>query len=159
MTVLLLIDQRRGSYVIPRYTGARERILTRLRAWKLDRALAGGASPDSSAGLSLRAHSLIGEPARRELWREIHRLLRDAQRPRPRLERSLALPRREIIHTQPVFEEIAERLIGHAPVEAMGVAQIRLLLRDGSSPLYSNSPGRELERAVRRASDALEARP
>jgi hypothetical protein len=159
MTVLLLTEQPHSSYVIPRRTGARERISTRLHAWRLDRALAEGASPDSTASLSLRAHSLISAATRRQLSRGIRRLLRDAERPAHASPGSVPVCRREIMNAEPVLQELAERLIRPGPVDAMGVAQIQLLLRDGSSPVYSSSQAHALEQVVRAAIDALEARP
>jgi hypothetical protein len=51
---------------------------------------------------------------------------------------------------------LAARLLAPAPVEARGVAQVRLLLSDGAGPLYwARRPG-ELRRRVREAREALE---
>jgi hypothetical protein len=51
---------------------------------------------------------------------------------------------------------VAERLVGSAPVDARGVAQLHGILRDGSSPLYSPTRAGDLEQALGQALDALE---
>jgi hypothetical protein len=43
-------------------------------------------------------------------------------------------------------------------VDVRGVARVRLLLRDGSSPLYCQPPAEDLEDALHEAIDALEMR-
>lgn len=75
MTTLLLSERRDASYLTCQRSRELERLLARLRAWTLDTALATGASPDSCAPLSLRAHKLVGQATRRQLAREIHRIL------------------------------------------------------------------------------------
>ena len=51
------------------------------------------------------------------------------------------------------------RLAGPGPVDARGVAQLHLLLTDGTSPLFSHPHADELEATLEGALDALEPRP
>src|SRR6266516_3613208 len=49
---------------IPADVRPRDRLLVRLRAFRLDRDLAAGASPDATVPLALRAQTLVAMPAR-----------------------------------------------------------------------------------------------
>lgn len=64
MSTLLLTDENDPSCIITERSRVRTRMSAFLRTRALDRALAAGASPDASAALSLRAHTLIGTTIR-----------------------------------------------------------------------------------------------
>jgi hypothetical protein len=158
MTTLLLTGQRDGSYVISQHSSAGERLLARVLTWRLDSALANGACPDSSAPLSLRAHRLISRTTRQGLSREIHRILRDAKRPPPPHDPRVPICGRKIIQAGPALEQLAAQLLYPGPVDARGVAHVKILLRDGSSPIYQRPQADDLQAAVHTAIDALEVR-
>ena len=97
----------------------RERLSLRLKARSLDRALAAGASPDTSEELTLRAHALVRADTRNEVAAALSRLAQgDGQRPL----------RREL-------ERVATRLLDPGPVAPGGVALALGLLSDGARPL------------------------
>jgi hypothetical protein len=154
MSTLLLTARGDPSCVTPHRSRAHHRLLAHVRAWGLDRALAAGICPDSSATLSLRAQMLISSATRRELSREIRRLL-DGSADAPQCA-SVAVCRRKIQKATGTFEELAERLAAERLVDARGVAQVRLLLRDGFGPLYSHPRADDLEPALQSAIEALE---
>jgi hypothetical protein len=158
MSTLILTDQHDGAYVIPRRSRARERLLTRLRSRRLDAAIADGACPDSTAALSLRANKLIGRGTRRQLARGIGRLLRDSRRPPHPVHERAPVCWGKVLRTRAFLEDIADRLLGPGPVDARGVALVRLLLSDGTSPLFSHQDARDLKPALEAALDALEPR-
>jgi hypothetical protein len=54
------------------------------------------------------------------------------------------------------IDALAQRLASPLPREARGVALVRLLLTDGTGPLYSRRSREDLGAAVRRARAALE---
>ena len=54
------------------------------------------------------------------------------------------------------LEDLARRLVAPRPAAVRGIAQVRLLLTDGTGPLYSSRTGEDLAAAVRRARAALE---
>lgn len=156
MEVLLLTRSTGHSQISFRRGGPIARFATRMHAWRLDIALARGASPDSAAALSLRAHYLIAYETRRLLASEIERLLRDVRRPVAMRLMCLAPRRDQVLAAESELLDLAARLAGAAPVEAAGVARARLLLRDGAGPLYSRAREGELERLVEAALTALE---
>jgi hypothetical protein len=154
MSTLLL--QPDGNLVACRNSWSAARFLTRVRAWALDTALANGASPDSSAALSVRAHKLIGQRMRRQLSREIHQVQRQAQSPPHPFDPRVRICREKIIKAAPVLEELADHLLTPGPVDASGVARVHLLLRDGASPLYRRPEADDLEDALQETIEALE---
>lgn len=155
MPTLLLTEQPDSGYVISRQSRVRERLVARMRSFELDAALARGASPDSSAALSLRAHELISRRTRRRLSKRIHCLLREARRPPSPLSPGVPICRRKVLTASVELENLAERLTAPGPVDVRGVAQVELLLRDGSSALYGGPHRSDLHRAVRAAMSLL----
>lgn len=157
MAMLLLIDQGNNGYVIAQRSRTRARLSAWLRAGKLDRALANGACPDSTEELSLRARKLIAYQTRRELSRELHLVIRDAKQPRHHLD-PVPICRRKVLLARALIEELADRVLNSSTVDARGLAQVSLLLREGSSPLYYRPSADDLEVALRAAITALEVR-
>jgi hypothetical protein len=145
-----------GGYLISQPCRMRERLVARLDAWRLDRALADGASPDQSATLSLRAGRLIGYDARHDLAQEVRGILRAAERPRHPFDPGVRVCVREVLRARELLKALADQLDGCGPVDSGGVARVRLLLRDGGGPLYNEPLAADLERSLRGAIDALE---
>jgi hypothetical protein len=155
LATLLLTEQPDGSYITSRYSPVRLRVLVRLRAHELDRVLASGASPDSSAALSVRARQLIGWTARRRLSQEIRSLLVRAERPIHPIHSTVAVCRCKIVDAREALLELAEQLISPGPVDARGVAQLRRLLRDGDGPVFRHPREHDLESELDAVNDAL----
>lgn len=156
MTTVLVTDQGRGGTLCCQRSGARQRLVARLRAWSLDGALARGACPDSSVVLSLRARTLISGRTRRQLSRRLRQLVQLAERPSRPPNWSVPICRSEVIRVRAELEALADRLISPEPVEATGVARVHLLVTDGSGPMYHRAGAGELERALREAFEGLE---
>lgn len=162
MGTLLLTDPSNPSRIIVERTKLRTRLSTRVRARALDRALAAGVSPDSSAALSERARTLIGAAARVDLARSIRNVLGDARRPRDPLTPQVPLCRGKIVRSARTLERLAERLVNDEPVDARGVAQIRLLLVGDRGALFDYPAADDLEPALRemlRGVEPDESRP
>ncbi len=155
MASMLLIHPDQTAPLRARRTRPRERVRARLWPWRLDVALARGAAPDARGDLSLRAHRLISLRTRQRLAREIRRLLHDAARPRHPFERRLHPAAPEVMDAAPLLYDLAGELSCPGPVDARGVAQVRLLLRDGTGPLYDEPWPGYLERCLTRALEAL----
>jgi hypothetical protein len=156
MTTLLLVDRRNPQCVVFEHGGARTRLATQLRSRQLDRALASGSSSDASSTLSLRARSLISVSGRAALARLIRRLVEDAHDPLNPLTPGVPFCRRKILTSAQLLEELADRLTSAGPVDARGVAQIRVLLTDSHGPVYERPGADDLEPALREAMKALE---
>jgi hypothetical protein len=155
MTALLLTECGDRSYFTSRRIRPHDRLAARLRARTLDTLLAQGVSPDSSTALSLRARKLISQATRRQLARALHTTVREAARPARPLCSAVPISRCRVIDAHPILEELAGHLMNPGPVDARGVAQVQLLLSDGSSPLYPGPGAYDLEHALQAAIDAL----
>jgi hypothetical protein len=158
MSMLVLADQSKPGCVIVRRAPAGSRIRAHLCARRLDRALAAGAPPDSRADLEVRAHGLIGSRERVALAQAVRRVVADAYAARP-LQFAVPICRRKVRRSGQALLELVDRLLGDEPVDARGLAQIRLLLSDGAGPMYVRPGADDLEPALARAVAALDVRP
>jgi hypothetical protein len=158
MTTLVVADKRNPGCLIVERSRAVAHVRARMGARQLDRELARGASPDSSAVLSVRAHDLIGVRTRSVLAQSIRRLVQDTTRPLRPLHFSVLICRSKIWRCRHTLEELADRLLSAEPLDARGLAQLRLLLSDGAGPLYGRPGEDDLAPALERVIAALEVR-
>jgi hypothetical protein len=135
---------------------ARDRLVARWKSPKLDRALAKGVPPETSGALLLRARTLVGPRARGELSRALQRILREASSRAPRPGARMPVRRNEVMDARDDVNLLARRLLAPAPVDVRGVAQVRLLLSDGSGPLFWRRSADDLRGRIREAIEALE---
>jgi hypothetical protein len=75
MTIVVFADGTNPCAITARRSRVRERLLARLRVWRLDNALAEGVSPDTSAVTFLHAQALVGLRCRRRLARELRKIM------------------------------------------------------------------------------------
>jgi hypothetical protein len=156
-----------------------DRLIARARASRLDSDLAGGASPDASVALALRARTLIGARTRREVAQGAQRLLATAMRApaagrsrepatdglrvpaadglRVPSARPLNVPicRDRVRESAEELGDLIRRLLADAPVAARGVALASALLSDGSGPFYHRANADDVRSRVREVVDAL----
>jgi hypothetical protein len=155
---ILLLNPARGvpaDVLEPRPVRLRDRLVARMRAYRLDRRLADGVPPERSAALSLRAARLIEPAVGAELGARFQAVIAEADGRRlPRAR--VAVRRRAVVDAAAALDALARRLAAPEPRAARGVAQARLLLVEGGGPLYSPRSGEDLTAAVRRARAALE---
>ena len=136
------------------------RVLARCAASRLDRELAGGASPEGSARLAARAVQLTSMKTRRNLAASVRRILAAAGDPaavtvitaRPA---RLPLARAPIRQSAGPLAVLAGYLAGPGPVPARGVAMVSLLLADGAGPLYREASADDLGDLIDKAARAL----
>jgi hypothetical protein len=149
---VVLVDLPRGGSVLQRVTfGAR--VSARLRAAALDRALAGGAVPESDVAVTLHARRLISPTTRRQLAYTLRGIVESARRPsRP----PARWPDAQVARAGSDLLALAERLERREAVDARGVARVRVLLSDGGGPLHVNRDADGLVQAAREAVAALE---
>jgi hypothetical protein len=100
----------------------------------------------------LRARSLTALSNRRTIANGLRRVVQDACQGAP-ISRARISPRRAAVSAASVeLTQLADALARPGPVTARGVAQARMLLTDGTGPLYnSKSPGSLEIRAARAA--------
>jgi hypothetical protein len=158
MTSVLLLTPacaRHADVVEPRRVRLRDRIEARVRAHHLDRQLAEGVPPERSAPLSLRARRLTEPGVAAFLARRVQEIVREAVRRRvPRAQIAVRLS--AVADVSAELDELARRLVAPRPPAVRGLAQVSVLLGDGSGPLYSSYSGEDLGAAIRRARAALE---
>jgi hypothetical protein len=163
--MLLLLDE--AGCPIARHARPWDRLVVRVRASRLDSDLAGGASPDASVALALRAQMLVRARTRRDVALGAQQILATAtqvpaagraQVPaagRPRVP----VCRDRIRDSSEELGDLIRRLLAGGPVAARGVALASVLLSDGSGPLYHRASAEDVRARVREAVDALDSRP
>jgi hypothetical protein len=125
--------------------GRRTRVVARLRGHSLDRALADGADPADCPLLAARAAQLTCRDARRWLADTVERFVLAAELP----SRGRVSPARGGVRANRAqFLELAARLRDDAPLYARGMAELKLMLRDGTGPAYLDRHGEALSRQL-----------
>jgi hypothetical protein len=155
--VLLASDRGDARYITPWRVRLRDRVAARVRAFRLDGALAQGVAPESSPALELRAETLIG-PTAWQLGDHLRQILVTVLADRRSSIHAVPISRRLIREVEPELSQLALRLLDDRPVDVRGVASVRALLCDGRGPLYGAGAGGagELRRALNESIDALE---
>jgi len=133
----------------------RDRVFARLRARRLDRALAAGTSPATSAPMTIRATALVGTENRRGLAASLGRAAGGGCG-RQAAGLRIIPSRSQIAEARPDVERLARRLAGVDPVSARGVALTEGLLSDGAGPLFWAHSPESLRARLREALEALE---
>jgi len=158
----VLLHDERGRLALRRLWPW-HRVLARCAATRLDRQLAAGASPESSASLAARAIQLTSMTFRRDLATSVRRILaaageppavvpsRAAAAPPPRLP----LSRAQISQLAGPLARLAGYLAAPGPVPVQGVAMASQLLADGTGPLYHPVRGDDLGDLVEKLTRAL----
>lgn len=138
------------------------RVLARCAAARLDRELAAGTPPESSAGLAARAMALTSTKVRRELAASVQRILAAAGQPQaamlsPAAVRPARIPvnRTRISQSAVPLAALAGCLAAPGPVQVQGVAMLSHLLADGTGPLYHDGRGDDLGTIIEHVTRAL----
>jgi hypothetical protein len=179
----VLLDDDQGRLTLRRLRPW-HKMLARSRAARLDRDLAGGASPEASASLAARAMALTSMEFRRDLAASLRRILaaagepalpaaaqpaQPAQTPQTphtaqaahRACRPPRVPVRtsRVSRSAPLLAGLASRLVQPGPVPVRGVALVSQLLADGTGPLYREASRDDLGVIIERAAEALALSP
>jgi len=139
------------------------RVLARSAAARLDRELAAGTSPETSAGLAARAMQLTSTKVRRELATSVQRILAAAGEPPAAMLAPAAAVRparipligARISQSAVPLAHLADCLAAPGPIPVQGVAMISRLLADGTGPLYYEACGDDLGDIIENAAQAL----
>ena len=134
-----------------------ERLGARIRARKLDRALARGEAPNGNAAMARRAHALVRADTRVALAASLRRIASGGGTPRTLGTRVAAAGASERA-ARSELDRLAERLLEPGPVDPRGVALTQELLSDGAGPLFWKENGDDLSARLRVAIEALEPR-
>jgi hypothetical protein len=159
--MLLVRDPGDRHRLVPRPTRSRDRFLAHLLAVSLDRRLANGQPAESTRLLATRAQMLVTPEDRRALAANWEHLVDVTQTQPTRLLKRIPVCRDRVAAAEPLVREMIVALVAARPVPARGVAAARLLLSDGTGPLYNRRSPSDLVSAVREATFRLDpvARP
>jgi hypothetical protein len=128
-----------------RRASLRARLVARVRAGQYDRLLAVGVVPAPESALSAHRARLTSTTERHAIAHSLRRAVRDARDGAP-LSSRIPLNIPNITAAEDLIERAALRLHAPQPVNALGVARLRLILGDGAGPLYrfgrGDLPGR-----------------
>ena len=150
-TPTVLVACGRPGTVVGEPPSLRDRLAAQWHARRLDRALAQGIEPETSAALALRAQRLTEPDRRWTIAGALRRIIRDVEAGRrPRLGR-VPPDSQAVMAASDDLTELADTLVDPGPVTAHGVAQAWLLLTDGTGPLYNP---RSSDRLTARAAQA-----
>lgn len=112
------------------------RLKAMIQARRLDRELADGADPNADPLRHERAQELVDRRTRRRIAAGLRDVLAEAETPRGPFSVKAPVARAAIRDSRKDVEDVATRLSGPAPVRPQGVARARMLLTDGTGPLY-----------------------
>ena len=118
----------------------------RVAAGRLDEELAAGVAPESSDLLFAHALRVVRPSSCAALAGSLRKVVTTAQGPAKLSSRTLT--RTGILGAQDALLALAERLVRDGPIHVRGVAQLRVLLSNGSGPLYHREPGKSLSAAL-----------
>jgi hypothetical protein len=117
-------------------------VVVRWQSAGLDRELAAGVSPRASDALALRARRITRRRSRVSLAIGLARVLRNASESSAGFTAAVAPDRREVLAARTVIEALESRLRGPVPLTARGMAMLRELIMEPTSPLYrAEEPG------------------
>jgi hypothetical protein len=150
--------RKRSNQFLPSSAVARlvPRVRTELRGRQLDRDLARGFDPEARPELALRAKQLTSEETRAGLARALEAAVHLAHASPPSLGTPVGVQRYAVRDNAKLLLQLAERLREQGPADARGVAMVRALTSDGSSPLYWARAPESLGNVVRSALGALD---
>jgi len=119
----------------------RARMTARLRAARFDRALAVGVPAPAGSALALHAARLTSVAERQAVARALRRAVRDAKDTRATQSGRVPMHRANIASAEALIDEVTLRLHAPRPVSARGMARLRQLLSNGTSPLFRHGRG------------------
>ncbi len=130
-----------GDSLAMRPSRVADRLLARLLGASLDRRLAAGCPPESSALLAARAQHIVALRSRRRLARNWENLLRAARHGQGAHQMAVSVCGKHISAAEPRVRELVRLVTAPLPVTARGVAMATAPLTDATGPVYnSRSP-------------------
>ena len=130
----MIVIVEEGAGLAVQRVGWFECLRTRMRASRLDRELAHGASPEGSVALALRARVLAQPSERARLADALERIVAAADPSNPARLR-VPVNRRAVRAAGTELRAIVD-LLRSGPVDVRIIATIRNLVAEGNSPLY-----------------------
>ncbi|MCV7279071.1 hypothetical protein H7J88_05355 [Mycolicibacterium flavescens] len=117
------------------------RLIARIKAADFDRRLAVGAPAPAGSALAAHCARLTSPREREAVTRALRRIVRDARGRGPLMSSRVPLHTPNIAAAEDLIDDITLRLHSPRPVAARGMARLRVLLADGTGPLYRYGRG------------------
>ena len=132
--------------------------MAHVRAPWIDAQLMSGVATWRSPAHAARALQLTGRRRRRTLAAGLDRLVADSARPPGNTSRQTVIEpcREQVLPALPLILAIAAKLRAEGPINARGVAGLRLVLTDGAGPCYARIHGGALQDALQLISTWLD---
>jgi len=143
--------ERRRRRSTGRSHSALVRLVARLRASRLDRALVDGADPTSSPALAVHVELLESRRGREAAASAIYQTVKDACVGMPSFAYRVPGSREAVRRNRRELLDLAAELRQPVHVSARGVAATRILIQDGTGPLYNETEYGALRAAIFRA--------
>jgi hypothetical protein len=128
-----------ASSAAPAPPRLRDRIAVALNRFELDRQLADGVEPSTTARLRLRAEQLQRRRNRERMADGIDRSLAAAERHSRLSWPKVLVDRERVVGCRPQLREVASLLRGEKPLGVRGLAMVNRMLTHASSPLLAPS--------------------
>lgn len=129
------------------------RIAARLRSHALDGALVEGADASTSPQLTAHAARITTTSMRTKLAASLDGLARSVDE--PSFPGHVLPSRAAVVANATELHALAALLRGHNPVSPRGVAMLRVLVTDGTGPVYTDPDGSALAHGLGRARAAV----
>jgi hypothetical protein len=129
---------------LPSPSSWRARLEARCRAGRFDRLLSVGVPAAPGTGLALHAARLTSRDEREAIARALRRVVDDVRCPPntpAALDYRIRPYRQNIRGAEDLIDAITLRLHAPLPVGVRGMARLRVVLSDGSGPLYRRNGG------------------
>ena len=117
------------------------RVIAELFATRFDKQLAAGVAPEPGSALAAHLSRLASTGERRRLAETLQHSVSETHSRRTRMSAQIPVDRSGVAAAVGLIDQVVLRLRGPRPVSARGVARLRLLLTDGSGPMYSSGGG------------------
>jgi hypothetical protein len=117
------------------------RLFARLRAGHLDRQLAVGVPAPEGSALAVHEMRLTSVSEREAIARALRRTVRDARNGVNPLTSRVPVHPTNITEAEDMIDKVTLRLHAPHPVNARGMARLRVLLADGCGPMYRFGQG------------------
>ncbi|WP_102141234.1 hypothetical protein [Mycobacterium hubeiense] len=124
------------------------RAIARLVPWRYDRQLVAGVTPEPGSPLAVHVARLTSDTERRQLVEALRQAQREAENGPVMFTSRIPVDDAAVAEAAAAIDEVCVRLSAPRPVRAHGVARLRLLLSNGTGPLYQDGRG-DLTAALR----------
>lgn len=125
----------------PASASVRAQLTARLLAHHYDRKLAAGAVATPGSALAVHACRLVTVAEREGIARSLRKTLREARKPLTSWTARSWVCRPNVVAASEAIDTITLHLHSPRPVDAIGMTRLRLLLADGTGPLYVAGQG------------------